>query len=188
MGSVLHLRRALQRKEAPPKAQTHRPESILRPGYNACAVAHAERVALLVDAEAYFRAFHQAALRARRSITILGWDFNSQTQLHFDPVAEGAPPALLGEFLNYLVRRRRGLHVNVLNWDYPMVFGADREFPPLYGFGWRPARRVRLRYDDTHPVAGSQHQKFVLIDDAVAFVGGIDLTVRRWDTSAHAPD
>ena len=36
-----------------------------------------------------------------------------------------------------------------------MVFGTDREFPPLYGFGWTPARRVHLRYDDTHPVGGS---------------------------------
>src|SRR4029450_3663923 len=131
---VLDLRRGLQRQEAPPKAETHRPDSILRPGYNACAVARAERPPRLVCAEAYFRAFYQAALRARRSITILGWDFNSQTRLHFDPVPEGGPPALLGEFLNYLVKRRRGLHVNVLNWDYPMVFGADREFPPLYGF------------------------------------------------------
>ena len=184
MGSVLHL----QRKEASPTPEAHRPESILRPGYNAFAVARAERVALLVDADAYFRAFYQAALRAKRSITILGWDFNSQTQLHFDAVPEGGPPALLGDFLNYLVRRRRGLYVHVLNWDYPMVFGADREFPPLYGFGWRPSRRVHLKYDDTHPVAGSQHQKIVLIDDTLAFVGGIDLTVRRWDTSAHAPD
>jgi phosphatidylserine/phosphatidylglycerophosphate/cardiolipin synthase-like enzyme/uncharacterized membrane protein YdjX (TVP38/TMEM64 family) len=188
MGSVLYLRRALQRKEASLTAATHSPESILRTGYNAFAVARAERLALLVDAEAYFRAFYQAALRAKRSITILGWDFNSQTQLHFDPVPEGGPPALLGEFLNYLARRRRGLHINVLNWDYPMVFGADREFPPLYGFGWKPSRRVRLRYDDTHPVAGSQHQKIVLIDDAVAFVGGIDLTVRRWDSNEHSPD
>jgi phosphatidylserine/phosphatidylglycerophosphate/cardiolipin synthase-like enzyme/uncharacterized membrane protein YdjX (TVP38/TMEM64 family) len=188
MGSVLYLHRGLQRKEASLTAATYRPESILRPGYNCCAVAKAERVTLLIDAEAYFKAFYQAALRAKRSITILGWDFNSQTQLHFDPVPEGGPPAMLGDFLNYLVRRRRGLHVNVLNWDYPMVFGADREFPPLYGFGWKPSRRVRLRYDDTHPVAGSQHQKIVLIDDAVAFVGGIDLTVRRWDTTEHCAD
>jgi phosphatidylserine/phosphatidylglycerophosphate/cardiolipin synthase-like enzyme/uncharacterized membrane protein YdjX (TVP38/TMEM64 family) len=188
MGSVLYLHRGLQRKEEPLTAATHSPESILRPGYNCFAVAKAERVALLVDAEAYFRAFYQAALHAKRSITILGWDFNSQTRLHFDPVQEGGPPALLGDFLNYLVRLRRGLHVNVLNWDYPMVFGADREFPPLYGFGWKPSRRVHLKYDDTHPVAGSQHQKIVLIDDAVAFVGGIDLTVRRWDTSEHCAD
>ena len=188
MGSVLHLHRGLQRKESSLTAATERPESLLRPGHNVCAVALAERLSVLVDAEAYFRAFHRAALRAKRSITILGWDFNSQTRLHFDPVPQGGPPALLGEFLNYLVRRRRGLHINVLNWDYPMVFGADREFPPLYGFGWKPSRRVRLRYDDTHPVAGSQHQKIVLIDDALAFAGGIDLTVRRWDSSEHAPD
>ena len=188
MGSVLYLHRGLQRKDASLSEAAHEPQSILRPGHNAFAVARAGRLALLIDAEAYFRAFYQAALRARRSITILGWDFNSQTPLHFDPVPEGGPPALLGDFLNYLVRRRRGLHVNVLNWDYPMVFGADREFPPLYGFGWRPSRRVHLRYDDTHPVAGSQHQKIVLIDDAIAFVGGIDLTVRRWDSSEHRPD
>ena len=187
MGSVLYLHRGLQRKEAPLTAATATPEGILRPGYNCCAVARAERVALLIDAEAYFKAFYQAAQRAKRSITILGWDFNSQTQLHFDPVPEGGPPALLGSFLNYLVRRRPALHINVLNWDYPMVFGADREFPPLYGFGWKPSRRVHLKYDDTHPVAGSQHQKIVLIDDAVAFIGGIDLTVRRWDSSEHCP-
>jgi uncharacterized membrane protein YdjX (TVP38/TMEM64 family)/phosphatidylserine/phosphatidylglycerophosphate/cardiolipin synthase-like enzyme len=45
-----------------------------------------------------------------------------------------------------------------------------------------------LRYDDTHPVGGSHHQKVVVIDDSLAFLGGIDLTVRRWDTPEHAPD
>ena len=85
-----------------------------------------ERVALIVDAKDYFRAFYEAALRARRSILVLAWDFNSQTRLHYDPVPKDGPPALLGDFLNYITRRRRGLHVHVLNWDYPMVFGADR--------------------------------------------------------------
>ncbi|MGE5616732.1 MAG: VTT domain-containing protein, partial [Bacillota bacterium] len=165
-----------------------RPQSLLRLGYNCCAIARADRVSVLIDAASYFRAFHDAALRARRSITILAWDFNSQTRLHFDPVPPDGPPAVLGEFLNYLVRRRRGLHVNVLNWDYPMVFGTDREFPPLYGFGWTPERRVHLRYDDTHPIAGCLHQKVVVIDDALAFAGGIDLTVRRWDTPEHLAD
>ncbi|HVL37057.1 MAG TPA: VTT domain-containing protein [Burkholderiales bacterium] len=185
---MLYLRRRLERGQPPAHDAPPDTGSILRPGYNCCAIARTGRLAVLVDAQAYFKAFYEAALLARRSITILGWDFNSQTRLHFDPVAEGGPPALLGEFLNYLVRRRRGLHVRVLNWDYPIVFGADREFPPLYGFGWKPHRRVQLRYDDTHPVAGSQHQKIVVIDDALAFSGGIDLTVRRWDTPEHRPD
>ena len=78
MGSVLHLHRGLQRKES--SAETERPESVLRPGHNAFAVARAERISVLIDAELYFRAFYQAALRAKRSITILGWDFNSQTR------------------------------------------------------------------------------------------------------------
>ena len=189
MGRVVYMNRP---REAHARARvapdpSPRQRTLLRLGYNCCAVARAERVALLVDADAYFKAFYHAALRARRSITILAWDFNSQTRLHFDPAEPGGPPALLGEFLNYIASRRPGLHVNVLNWDYPMVFGTDREIPPLYGFGWTPHRRVHLRYDDTHPVAGCQHQKVVVIDDEVAFAGGIDLTVRRWDRPEHAP-
>jgi phospholipase D1/2 len=160
-------------------------ESILRPGENCCAVAHSRRVALLVDGEAYFRAFYHAALRAQRSIVILGWDFDSRTRLHFDETRREDPPAHLGELLNWLVRQRRELQVHILDWDYPMIYGTDRESRPLFGFGWSPDRRIHLRYDDTHPFTGSQHQKVVVIDDAVAFAGGIDLTLKRWDTPAH---
>src|SRR5207248_92909 len=67
-------------------------------------------------------------------------------------------------------------------------FGVDREFPPLYGLSWQPHRRVHLRYDDTHPLAGSHHQKLVVIDDRLAFVGGLDFAARRWDTPGHRPD
>jgi phosphatidylserine/phosphatidylglycerophosphate/cardiolipin synthase-like enzyme len=34
----------------------------------------------------------------------------------------------------------------------------------------------------------SHHQKLVVIDDRVAFVGGIDLSRWRWDTPEHKPD
>src|SRR5207244_2882526 len=43
-----------------------------------------------------------------------------------------------------------------------------------------------LRFDDTHPLAGSHHQKIVIFDDKVAFAGGLDLTNRRWDTHEHS--
>src|SRR5258705_12754354 len=126
LGSVLHMHprlgktRARAHPDREPAREASHPgsreyASLLRIGNNCSAVARADRVALLVDAQAYFRAFHDAALRAKRSITILASDFNSQTRLHFDPEAPGAPPAVLGEFLNFLVRRRRGLRINVLN-------------------------------------------------------------------------
>ena len=152
---------------------------------NCWRVEHASRAGFLIDADAYFRAFVEAAGHARRSILIAGWDFHSRTRLL---CADGRDCELeLGRFLNDLVRRRRELQVHILIWDYPMIFGLDREWAPLYGLSWKPHRRICFRYDNTHPTGGSHHQKIVVIDDAVAFSGGIDLTSRRWDTCEHAP-
>lgn len=158
--------------------------TLLQPGDNCCAIAHADRVALLVDGESYFDAFVRAAERAQRSLIILGWDFDSRTVLRFD--ADGRPEITLGQFLNDLARKRRRLQIWMLDWDYPMVFGMGREFSPVYGWSWKPHRRVHFRYDNTHPVGGSHHQKIVVIDDRVAFIGGLDFTCKRWDTRAHA--
>lgn len=159
--------------------------TIFEPGRNCLTVARASRASLLIDGDAYFKAFMHAAEHAQHSIIILAWDFDSRTRLHWD---EGSAPAELGPFLASLVKRRRKLQVYVLDWDYPMVFGTDREFPPIYGLGWKPPRRIHLRYDNTHPTGGSHHQKIVVIDDALAFSGGLDLTSRRWDTCEHLGD
>ena len=148
--------------------------SLFRPGENCCAVAHADRAAFVVDGADYFAAFMAAAERAQRSIIMLAWDFDSRTGLAFGD--DNRARATLGEFLNGLARRRRTLQIHVLDWDYPMIFGTDREFAPLYGFGWKRHRRVHFRFDDSHPLAGSHHQKIVVIDDRLAFVGGLDLT------------
>ena len=145
-------------RQPPPAARTA--ETIFDVGANCCAVARAHRVAFLVDGEDYFQAFVDAAERAERSILVLAWDFDSQTSLCCDD--GNTCTRRMGDFLNALVRRRKRLHVNVLDWDYPMLYAADREFPPIYGLGWKPHRRVHFRFDDTHPVAGSHHQKIVV--------------------------
>src|SRR5215469_6950424 len=155
---------------------------LLRPGRNCERVARAGRAALLIDADAYFAAFARAALRARHSIVILGWDFHSATRLH---LGKRHIPDVLGDFLNFLVRRRPTLSIYVLTWDYPLVFARGRESPPVYNLGWHPHRRVHFRYDDRCPVGAALHQKVVVIDGAMGFCGGIDLTCSRWDTSQH---
>jgi phosphatidylserine/phosphatidylglycerophosphate/cardiolipin synthase-like enzyme/uncharacterized membrane protein YdjX (TVP38/TMEM64 family) len=70
-----------------------------------------------------------------------------------------------------------------------MLFAGDREWIPLYKLGWKthPRARLEFRLDDKHPVSSSHHQKVVVIDDEVAFVGGLDLTHGRWDTPEHRP-
>ena len=74
--------------------------TLLRPGENCWRIERAARVAVLVDGEAYFNAFAQAAERARHSIVILAWDFNSRACVRFDP--HTGEPLALGAFLNEL--------------------------------------------------------------------------------------
>jgi phospholipase D1/2 len=161
-------------------------QTLFRPGENCVAVAKAARAAFLVDGESYFRAFLRAAERAQRSIVILAWDFDSRLTLN--PQDAPGDQHNLGNFLNSLCAARPHLRIRILDWDYPMVYGTDREFPPIYGLAWKPHPHIEFHYDDTHPLAGSHHQKIVAIDDRIAFCGGADLAARRWDTPAHAPD
>jgi phospholipase D1/2 len=46
-------------------------------------------------------------------------------------------------------------------------------------------RRIRFRLDSDHPVGACHHQKVIVVDDALAFCGGVDMTDDRWDTRAH---
>ncbi len=156
--------------------------SLFRPGENCSVVARAGRAAFLVDAQDYFQAFVHAAERAEHSILILAWDFDSRTPLGVDSTGK---QVAVGEFLNRLAAQRRALRIRVLDWDFPIVYGTDREPPPTLGVGWKPHRRIDFRFDDTHPFAGSHHQKIVVIDDRLAFSGGLDFANKRWDTREH---
>jgi phosphatidylserine/phosphatidylglycerophosphate/cardiolipin synthase-like enzyme/uncharacterized membrane protein YdjX (TVP38/TMEM64 family) len=154
------------------------------PGRNCWRMAHASRVAFLIDASAYFAAFAQAVENARRSIFILAWDIHSRMRLRPDR-PPGPYPDELGPFLDALVRERRDLRVYILNWDCNIVYAFEREFLAPVQLGWKTHRRIQFRLDSHYPAGASLHQKIVVVDDAIAFSGGIDLTIRRWDTPEH---
>jgi phosphatidylserine/phosphatidylglycerophosphate/cardiolipin synthase-like enzyme/uncharacterized membrane protein YdjX (TVP38/TMEM64 family) len=157
---------------------------LLVPGRNCWRIERARRLAFLIDGADYFKALRSAIARARRSVYILGWDIDSRIHLVPQGANDGLPDAL-GDFLNEVVKRQRGLRMYVLSWDFAMVFALDREWLPIYKLGWRTHRRLEFQLDDRHPLGASHHQKVVVVDDQVAFVGGLDLTHCRWDTSAH---
>ncbi|HNI19758.1 MAG TPA: VTT domain-containing protein [Nitrospira sp.] len=116
---------------------------------------------------------------------IVGWDIDTQVELVRETSASSEMPTKLGEFLVALLRRRRRLRVSVLNWDYAVIYALERQWMPTAEPGWRRHRRLSYQVDDHHPVGASHHQKLVVIDDAVAFVGGLDLSKSRWDTREH---
>ena len=161
--------------------------SILKPGRNCWRIERAERVAFLIDGSDYFRNLYNAITRAQRSIQILAWDIDSRFELIRDGSNPRQWPTRLGELLNAVVKSRRDLHAYVLNWDFAMIYASAREFLPIYKFDWKTNRRLQFCMDDSHPLGASQHQKVVVIDDAIAFAGGLDITKGRWDTTEHRP-
>jgi len=155
--------------------------TILSPGRNCERIASARRVAWLVDGERYFAALADSLERAKRSVLMLGWDFHSRMRLRRD----GGEEEGLLDLLERVVRSRRGLHVRMLGWDFAMIYSLEREFLPLERFQRRTHRRLHFRLDGEHPPGASHHQKIVVIDDAIAFCGGLDATICRWDTREH---
>jgi phospholipase D1/2 len=160
---------------------------ILAPGQNSWRIERAHRMRILVDGAEYFTALRRSLAQAQRTIFILGWDIDSRVRLVPEGANDGLPETFC-EFLNAVVTRRRGLRAYILSWDFAMLFALEREWLPVYKLDWRTHRRLSFRLDAKHPVGASHHQKIVVIDDALAYVGGFDITQRRWDTSEHAED
>ncbi len=149
----------------------------------------AGRAALLLDGAAYFGALRSSLKQAKRSVLIVGWDIDSRFRLvgPEGQATDGRPEAFR-EFLEDLVERRPGLTVHLLLWDYSILYALEREAFTGLTFRWRTPSRLHIELDDCLPLGGAHHQKIAVIDDTVAFCGGLDLTTHRWDTQAHKPD
>lgn len=163
--------------------------STLIPGDTVWRRCKAQRVAVLNDAAAYFGALREALLEAQDLVYIIGWDIHSETRLvgaagH----ADDGLPEQLGPFLRALVQRHPALQINILAWDFVSFYASEREWNSAAKFTADTDGRVRFHLDSTLPFGSAQHQKIVCVDGSLAFVGGLDLTIRRWDTSDHRAD
>lgn len=156
--------------------------SILEPGRNCCAVSRARRASMLVDAEAYFGALETTFRTARRSIVIIGWDFDARTKLR---PQDGDEAPTLGAFLRGLVEERPQLEVRILVWSLAALHAPSAPAQLLLGQEWEEHPRIKVRLDTNHPIHAAHHQKIIIVDGSLAFVGGMDLTIDRWDTCEH---
>jgi phosphatidylserine/phosphatidylglycerophosphate/cardiolipin synthase-like enzyme len=169
---------------AEPAASGSLPWRILKPGRNCWQIASAQHARVLIDADCYFSSLDQALRQAQNSILILGWDFDGRIKLSRDPDRS----SMLGELLRGLVEARPELEVHILVWSFAVVHAPSAALPLIWGDRWQEHPRIHLRLNRQHRVYAAHHEKLVSIDGNIAFAGGIDLTVDRWDTSAHRPD
>lgn len=165
-------------------------DRLLIPGQTCWCVSRADRFAPIIDAADYFKHVKAAMLRARHRIVLIGWDFDSRVT--FERGEKTLPgPNQLGAFLYWMVWKRPGLDIYVLKSNLrllPAFDGLWFALTPVSLLNQVSSRRLHFAIDGAHPVGSVHHQKIVAIDDAVAFCGGIDLTLERWDTRAHEHD
>ncbi len=151
-------------------------------------IAACARARVLIDGADYFLAVRRALLKAEREVFIVGWDIDSRTPLvgpEGDKGKDDDLPVTFGAFLTELVRRRPELKIHLLLWDYSMLYALEREPLPAVKLNWATPPQISVCLDDVLPVGASHHQKVMVVDDALAFSGGLDITIRRWDTSDH---
>jgi phosphatidylserine/phosphatidylglycerophosphate/cardiolipin synthase-like enzyme len=140
------------------------------------------RVEVLVDGATEFPRIVEALRGARSHIHITGWHVSA----HFELI-RGEQPVVLGPLLAELAER---IPVRVMVW-------AGAPVPLFHPTRKEVAAEVERLVRDTaiqcqpdpreHPVH-CHHEKTIVIDDEIAFVGGIDLTDLdgdRFDTSDH---
>lgn len=159
--------------------------TLLIPGETCWRTERAERVAFLIDTEAYFTALHEALVKAERSILILGWGFDPRARLFPDGYDGPDDPDEVGRVLLRLADERPDLDIRVLIWKSALPISASQEFFPHKARHWFKDSRVTFRLDDQVPLGACHHQKVVVIDDRLAFCGGGDIGVDRWDTARH---
>lgn len=154
-------------------------------GRNCWQVARADHAAVIVDACDYFIHLRNAMLAARQRIMMIGWDFDTRISLARIKRAAADPPTHLGDLVLWLARTRPDLDIHILKWNFGSVKMLARGTTIFTAARWALHKRIGFKLDGAHPVGCSHHQKIVVIDDALAFCGGIDATADRWDTPEH---
>jgi phosphatidylserine/phosphatidylglycerophosphate/cardiolipin synthase-like enzyme len=139
---------------------------------------------VLIDGAETLQAMAVGIAEARSHVHLTGWHMNPDFAL-----TRAEAPAILRQLLASVAAR---VPVRVLIW-------AGAPLPVLRP--WRgDMRRVRQRLiagtriqcalDSRERPMHCHHEKTIVIDDRIAFVGGIDLTDfngDRWDTQDHRP-
>jgi phospholipase D1/2 len=152
---------------------------LLAPDRNCCPLARADRFTLLVDGANYYATLAQSIAQARQTIAIVGWDLDSRARL-----GPGMLPPLR-DFLPEVAEANPDLNIYILPWDFPIVLGVARDPKLVWGRDPFKHPRIHLKFDGMHPPGASHHQKIVVIDDCLAFAGGMDLAGGRWDSPEH---
>ncbi|HYV15502.1 MAG TPA: phospholipase D family protein [Conexibacter sp.] len=137
---------------------------------------------VLIDGERAIGAIFDALAGARSHVHVAGWHVTPGFELRRD-----GERTTLRDLLAELAER---VEVRVLLWAGPPVpvFEPKRSDVKAIHDELTRGTKIRCVLDARERSMHCHHEKLVIVDDEVAFVGGIDLTSLsgdRWDASEH---
>ncbi len=147
------------------------------------------QVTPLVDGHSYFPALAEALRNARHYVYIVGWCLTPNMPLERRDESE----MIQSRLVSLLAEAAGRLPVRILLWSgSPFLFQPTarsvrqlRDVLAKEGHG-----DMQCRLDHSARVPHCHHQKAIVVDGQVAFVGGMDVTTYlgdRWDEGRHTP-
>ncbi|KAI7896962.1 uncharacterized protein EV154DRAFT_490014 [Mucor mucedo] len=148
------------------------------------AVRHEAQVKFYIDGQNYCWAVSEAIEAATECIYIEDWWLTPELYLR-------RPPSKYPEYrLDALLKRKadEGVKIYVVVYkevELALTLDSRHTKDSLQALS---ENIIVLRHPD-HDLGGtffwSHHEKFVIVDNQIAFLGGIDLCFGRWDTHGH---
>jgi phosphatidylserine/phosphatidylglycerophosphate/cardiolipin synthase-like enzyme len=141
-------------------------------------------LAILIDGSAALPEIEQAIRSAHGHVHVAGWSITPSFAL-----TRGSEPRIVHDLL---ADAATGVDVRVLLWaGAPLpVIRPDRRDVRRDRDVLMGGSRIRVALDPREHLIHCHHEKIVVVDDRIAFVGGIDMTERagdRYDRQGH-PD
>ncbi|VDM60973.1 unnamed protein product [Angiostrongylus costaricensis] len=138
-----------------------------------------------VDARSYMAHAADMMELAREEIFIAGWWLSPEIYMK--------RPALEGNYwrLDEILKRKanQGVRIFILMYkEMEMALGLNSIYSKRTLQALHPNIKV-MRHPDHYPSTGTffwaHHEKLVIVDQLIAFVGGVDLCFGRWDDHCH---
>uniref|UniRef100_A0A8C7HVA7 Phospholipase n=1 Tax=Oncorhynchus kisutch TaxID=8019 RepID=A0A8C7HVA7_ONCKI len=135
-----------------------------------------------VNGKTYMEDVADALEEAKEEIFITDWWLSPEIFLK-RPVVEGNKWRL-----DCILKRKAGVHIFVMLYkEVELALGINSEYSKRTLMHLHPNIKV-MRHPDhvsSSVYLWAHHEKIIVIDQSVAFVGGIDLAYGRWDDREH---
>jgi hypothetical protein len=155
--------------------------------YGSFAMDHISNCQFLIGGKQYFEDLAAELKKAEKEILMTCWYLTPQYYLTRPPKIEDRFDMILKE------RAEKGVKIYILVWNEPGVIGLRsyrivEYFKQLHHNIMVIADPLKLEHLETKLKNVSQHQKSVVIDQRLAYVGGLDVAYNRYDDTFQIVD